>query len=113
MDVLFRREIHSSVRRVTLELRTKVPVSFVDAGLEFDLGQGRKLRVRVNRSVVDVDSGWVMVECDPWKSWEADDLDVEREDELYEAEVWRHLAAGFGEVEDERQTETSSSGPGG
>jgi len=91
MKVVFKREVHCSSRKASLEAIVEMPACPVHLGMKLTLGQGdEKLAVIAKGVNVDVDSGWVEIECVP----------SDPKEKSFSDEVARHLAAGFKIVDD-------------
>lgn len=109
MDVMFSRAIRSSVRTLLMSKSISIPpVAILPGVTVLKFGD---IRTKATAVILDVESGWLEVECEPWRSWDemvvADD-----EDQQFDDEVERHRAAGFADVveqADARPETTSSS----
>lgn len=109
MDVMFSRAIRSSVRSLLMSKSISIPPVAILPGVT--VLKFVDVETKATAVTLDVESGWLEVECEPWCSWD-EAIDAEDEDRKFDDEVERHRAAGFAdavEQVDARPETTSSS----
>jgi hypothetical protein len=91
MDTLITRLISGGTEEVVMSRQCQLPGAVLHPGV---VVSSKGLEMLIHKVVIDIDSGWTTVECDPW-SLSVEYYGKDHVESRYRDAVERHLAAGF------------------